>query len=124
MDCLGKIEHNGKKGNRISILPKVPKMFVRRCPRALIDDNIDALDYWDDYLTWRCLKSLPREGGTNDQDAKLIQAIRFISNLVNSIECDEKFMTWQRKKTENDSDKTDFKEKKFNSFKDIKTRRK
>lgn len=122
MDCQGLKE----RGNRIPLLGKeVRKMYVRRCPRALVEENPDSLDYWDEYLTWKCFNALPVLGGTDDQDCKVIEAIKYISNLINQVECDDDYIKWQRKKSKDKLDKEEKdKENKINSFADISKNRK
>lgn len=125
MDCDGTKEANGIKGNRIPVISKVRKMFVRRCPRALVENNVDALDYWNEYRTWKCLKCLPLDGGSDSQDAKMIEALMFIENLVNSFQADDDYVKWRTNKTREKMDKeNEAEEKKFTSFRDVAKNRK
>jgi hypothetical protein len=122
MDCDGDNENPG----RVPILPAVPRMFTRRCPKALIEEYPESLDLWEAFTLWKCVKVLPLAGGTDDQDAKTMEAFQFIASTINVIEFDEKYTKWKSNKNkpkeelENSPDK---KEKKFNSFRDIKQNR-
>ncbi len=116
-NCLGDQE----KPDRTPILPAVPWMYTRRCPRALVEDNPKALILWDDYTTWRLLNSMPYEGGTYNQPNEFIETIKFLAVLMSKIENDKDFIDWSEKRNKKNSyDKED---NKLRSFRDVANRR-
>ena len=87
MNCDGTME----KGNIVPIVSAVPWMILRRCPRAIVEDNLDVMVLWEDYITWRTLKQLPYEGGLFSQPSKYIETIQFLEQLINKIQHDKYF---------------------------------
>jgi len=114
LDCEGKKE----KGNRIVLIKELPWMILRRCPRALIEEYPDALYYWEEYKIWKCFKTLPKTGGTDVQDPKLLEALMLIEQETNKIEMDEKYLKWKNRKHEPKSEEVK-KPKKLKSFRDV-----
>ena len=130
MDCSGKVEESGKRGNPIPLAGNVTLLTVYRCPMAVLNDNPEAIGIWNAYNVWRVMKSMPEPGGTDNQDARFIQACLYISEIVNRIETNKRYMAWKRTQHSEDmnidgkGNKQNQKQKKFRSFGDIARTRK
>ncbi len=50
------------------------------CPRAFIDPCMEF--YFEQFTLWKRLGALPRGGGFEDQDAKLVEAFNVIQSAL------------------------------------------
>ena len=126
-DCEGAWdgEDISTRPQRIPIITAVPWMFLRRCPRALIEENPQAVDLWEDYQAFKATGHLPYAGGYKDQPAYLIEAFIYCKGLVSRVEGDSRWTKWynDKRKKENRGIEDIQAEKEFNTLGDVQERR-